>query len=619
MPSDRIVLRDIVFIIIALALAQSGAAAVKGKARAVKKAKPKAVQVQPKEALEALYPLDGLGDDSASLYIRAERLLALGRDQESIRAFGKAYWEHPSKQSGLLWQMASAYRRTGAYQTAIALYQKAIIAEPDLRDYGLACISLCFGKLDEDRKADQYRQRISDEIWVSAVLGKNGSAVPPAVVSYLPPTRPNPTIRQANRYLKKKKLEKARKLLSDFVRLYPRSPYRGEAAYTLARCLERQGKLEEACQAYLKVQEYQSASAWADDGLFRAGWCRYKLGDRALALATWDQVLHRSGGDKLDETLYWCGRVSSENGDSNRAFLYYSTSVQNYPYSFYGLKSRLVLDSCAWRQNSSDSPDLAGFLKSLGKSGKRESGPGIPPVSATAGRNGDLFDSAYRLARLGLLDHAAVLARLIEGRAAGSPLACYQLARVYHFCGMHAKAIYWGQKAVAQVPDSCRQELLGILYPRKYLDAINQNINGSGLDPALVLAVIRQESKFEALARSRAGARGLMQVMPKTGKHMARMSRQKGFDSKSLYHPEVSIAYGTKFLNSMVKMFDGSIIKALAAYNAGPGRVREWLKPLADKDDDDFLLQEIPVAETRKYVKIVMENYYIYRMLMEPL
>jgi soluble lytic murein transglycosylase len=144
-------------------------------------------------------------------------------------------------------------------------------------------------------------------------------------------------------------------------------------------------------------------------------------------------------------------------------------------------------------------------------------------------------------------------------------------------------------------------------------------VNGSKLDPALVLAVIRQESKFEALARSRAGARGLMQVMPKTGKHLARMSKEKKYESRWLYQPEVSIAYGTRFLNSMVKMFDGSMVKALAAYNAGPGRVREWLKPLSDKEDDDFLLQEIPVAETRKYVKIVMENYYIYKMLMAPL
>ncbi|MDP2806885.1 MAG: lytic transglycosylase domain-containing protein, partial [bacterium] len=200
-----------------------------------------------------------------------------------------------------------------------------------------------------------------------------------------------------------------------------------------------------------------------------------------------------------------------------------------------------------------------------------------------------------------------------------SPYSHYYLAKTYQLCGMPAKAIYWAQKAIVRLPDSLQISLLQMIYPQKYLSSITQSLTGSSLDPALVLAVIRQESKFEASARSRSGARGLMQVMPQTGKHMARMSKVKKFDTKTLYHPQVSIDYGTRFLSSMVKMFDGSLVKALAAYNAGPGRVREWMKPLKDKNDEDFLLQEIPLAETRNYVKVVMENYYIYKMLLDPL
>ncbi|MDO9027115.1 MAG: lytic transglycosylase domain-containing protein, partial [bacterium] len=219
----------------------------------------------------------------------------------------------------------------------------------------------------------------------------------------------------------------------------------------------------------------------------------------------------------------------------------------------------------------------------------------------------------------GFLEDAAAAARGLEPGSGQSSYSHYYLARTYQLCGMPAKAIYWAQKAIVRLPDSLQISLLQMIYPQKYLSSITQSLSGSKLDPALVLAVIRQESKFEASARSRSGARGLMQVMPKTGKHMARMSKVKKFDTKTLYHPQVSIDYGTRFLSSMVKMFDGSLVKALAAYNAGPGRVREWLKPMKDKDDEDFLLQEIPLAETRKYVKVVMENYYIYKMLLDPL
>jgi soluble lytic murein transglycosylase len=572
---------------------------------------------QPRQVLEDIYPLDGLGDDSLSLYARATCLLALGRENEADHALREASLRHPSAASGPIWQAATIHRRHGDLQTAIALYHKAIKTEPELRDYGLACISRCYHLLEEDQKESSFKSKIRDVIWLQALMDIPKTKTPPVATFYKPPTKPNPTIRQANRYIRKKKLEKAKKLLADFVRLYPNSPHRGEAAYTLARCLERQGKLDEAQQLYLKVQEYQPNSSWGDDGLFRAGWCQYKLGGKSGALEAWNQVLRRGSGDKLDEALYWCGRVSLECGDSGRSFLYYSTCAQSHPYSYFGLKSKLALDSSLWMAADSNSCGLSDFLENLVKKAGRK--PGSAERDLAPAANHQLFTAAFRLADLGILDDAASLARRLEGIAGNDPLAQYHLSRTYHLCGMHAKAIYWGQKAIPLVAESHRRSLLDILYPRKYLETINHNVNGSKLDPALVLAVIRQESKFEALARSRAGARGLMQVMPKTGKHLARMSKEKKYESRWLYQPEVSIAYGTRFLNSMVKMFDGSMVKALAAYNAGPGRVREWLKPLSDKEDDDFLLQEIPVAETRKYVKIVMENYYIYKMLMAPL
>ncbi len=569
------------------------------------------------EPEQALMLLDSLGLDSAAFYAKSGLLISLKQYPQALKTLNRAVTLWPSNDSDVPWQRAYLYQKAGAYQTAQALYAQAARADASLKDYALLGFSRCYSGMEEDKKAEGFNLAIKElSNWVSYIKSGQTSAKKPAFTAP-PPPRSSTAITSANRLIRKKRFSKAQKLLTDFIRLYPNSPNRGEAAYTLARSYERQGKTELAMEAYQRTAEYQPSSVWADDAAFRYGWCHYKTGHKTAALEQWNTLLRRySTGDRLDETLYWCGRVSGELGDSAKAFLYYLTAAKSYRYSYYGLKAQNVLASRTWSEMTADSLDLPSLLKGLMKNKRGSDDQLLAEEDDPSARQCRL---AFRLARMGFLEDAAAAARGLEPGSGQSSYSHYYLARTYQLCGMPAKAIYWAQKAIVRLPDSLQISLLQMIYPQKYLSSITQSLNGSKLDPALVLAVIRQESKFEASARSRSGARGLMQVMPKTGKHMARMSKVKKFDTKTLYHPQVSIDYGTRFLSSMVKMFDGSLVKALAAYNAGPGRVREWLKPMKDKDDEDFLLQEIPLAETRKYVKVVMENYYIYKMLLEPL
>lgn len=569
------------------------------------------------ETEEALQLLDSLGSDSAAFYAKAGMLIALKQYPQALKLLNRAVTLWPSADPDIRWQRAYLYQKTGAYQTAEVLYSRAARADTLLKDYALLGFSRCYSGMEEDGRAEELKREIKAlNNWVSNIVsgpapaGKTRFTAPP-------PPRSSTAITAANRLIRKKRFSKAQKILSDFIRIYPLSPNRGEAAYTLARSYERQGKTELALETYRKTAEYQPSTIWADDAAFRAGWCHYKSGRRTAALEQWNMLLRRySTGDRLDETLYWCGRVTGELGDSTKSFLYYLTAARNYRYSYYGLKAQNLLSSRSWSEMAVDSFNLPSFLKGSLKNKKGSEDLLLTEENDPSARQCRLV---LRLAQMGFLEDAAAAARGLEAGSGQSPYSHYYLARTYHLCGMPAKAIYWAQKAIVPLPDSLQISLLEMIYPQKYLSSITQSLIGSKLDPALVLAVIRQESKFEASARSRSGARGLMQVMPKTGKHMARMSKVKKFDAKTLYHPQVSIDYGTRFLGSMVKMFDGSLVKALAAYNAGPGRVRQWMKPLKDKDDEDFLLQEIPLAETRKYVKVVMENYYIYKMLLEPL
>ncbi|MBI5805635.1 transglycosylase SLT domain-containing protein [candidate division TA06 bacterium] len=569
------------------------------------------------EPEQALMLLDSLGLDSLAFYAKSGLLISLKQYPQALKTLNRAVTLWPSNDPDVRWQRAYLYQKAGAFQTAEALYNQAARADTSLKDYALLGFSRCYSGMEEDKKAEGFKLAIKElGNWVSYIQSGQTSAKKPAFTAP-PPPRSSTAITSANRLIRKKRFSKAQKLLSDFIRLYPQSPNRGEAAYTLARSYERQGKTELAMETYQRTAEYQPSSVWADDAAFRYGWCQYKTGHKGVALEQWNILLRRySTGDRLDETLYWCGRVSGELGDSAKAFLYYLTAAKSYRYSYYGLKAQNILSYRSWSEMPADSFDLPSLLKGLIRNKKENGGPMPAEEDDPSARQCRL---AFRLAQMGFLEDAAAAARGLEPGSGQSPYSHYYLARTYQLCGMPAKAIYWAQKAIVKLPDSLQISLLQMIYPQKYLSSITQSLNGSKLDPALVLAVIRQESKFEASARSRSGARGLMQVMPKTGKHMARMSKIKKFDSRTLYHPDVSIDYGTRFLSSMVKMFDGSLVKALAAYNAGPGRVREWLKPMKDKDDEDFLLQEIPLAETRKYVKVVMENYYIYKQLLEPL
>ena len=137
----------------------------------------------------------------------------------------------------------------------------------------------------------------------------------------------------------------------------------------------------------------------------------------------------------------------------------------------------------------------------------------------------------------------------------------------------------------------------------------------SGLDPYLVLSVARQESTFRASVSSSAGARGVMQLMPSTATWLASKDPLVPAECASnLEDPASSLRLGACYLARMLRENDGNVVRALAAYNAGPGNVRKWLRSQGHQDTEQFV-ETIPYGETRHYVKRVLGNYAAYRSL----
>jgi soluble lytic murein transglycosylase len=149
-----------------------------------------------------------------------------------------------------------------------------------------------------------------------------------------------------------------------------------------------------------------------------------------------------------------------------------------------------------------------------------------------------------------------------------------------------------------------------IFYPYPYREIIEKYSAEYGVDPLLVIAVIRAESKFLPQSKSHKGAQGLMQLMPNTAKFIAESIGDKEFKETDLVEPEKNIQYGTWYLASLQKEFK-SITLVLAAYNGGRGHVNEWIKT-AQLDLTNLRVDDIPFEETREYVQRVLQYYTKY-------
>ncbi len=152
-----------------------------------------------------------------------------------------------------------------------------------------------------------------------------------------------------------------------------------------------------------------------------------------------------------------------------------------------------------------------------------------------------------------------------------------------------------------------------LAYPIPFATLIEEEAIKRGLDPRLIAAVIRQESRFETGAISTAAAQGLMQIIPATADWIALQLGWPGFKPAQIYRPYVNVAFGVFYLQQQALAFDGSLFAALAAYNAGPGNAAVWRK-LAPADDD-LMAALIDIGETRIYVQTVWVQYMTYRRL----
>jgi soluble lytic murein transglycosylase len=151
-----------------------------------------------------------------------------------------------------------------------------------------------------------------------------------------------------------------------------------------------------------------------------------------------------------------------------------------------------------------------------------------------------------------------------------------------------------------------------IALPLRHEDIIRQQANDKALDPSLIAGVIYVESRFRDQT-SVAGAKGLMQILPTTADYIARKSGGTRFEQGDLASPQINIAYGSWYLRYLLQHYHGNELLALAAYNAGEGKVDEWYRDASARGEDFEAATHIPFPETRDYVARVLDVRERYR------
>jgi soluble lytic murein transglycosylase len=232
--------------------------------------------------------------------------------------------------------------------------------------------------------------------------------------------------------------------------------------------------------------------------------------------------------------------------------------------------------------------------------------------SETAFRRADVF--------LALNLRSAALSELstLAGSVGHDPRALDILVEYCESVGLHKRAILLAERILALSPAERLSDaptyLQKRICPTHFSEIIERECSARSIDPNIEYSLIRQESLFEPEAVSWVGARGLSQIMPSTGRWVARRLGHRGFRNSHLFDPSINIRFGTEYLSVQLDKFDGDIVRALAAYNGGPEASERWWGFGGELDSDVFV-EDIGYSQTLDYVRRVVRYSETYREL----
>ncbi len=357
-------------------------------------------------------------------------------------------------------------------------------------------------------------------------------------------------------------------------------------------------RFEEALDELLELRDLVPTDTTGAGYLWKEGWSEYTQRNLSGAIGYWSELEGLYPESRYARSgRYWAARAHAQLGNEDRARSLYREVAASDTTDFYSLHALSRLGSGVEPASSSSSEPTATWPRD--------------PLLSRARWLTDLALDELALMELEALEpesdarasralKAIILARLGQRRD-----SIHALSAVFPALGGPHQA---------SIPLDARQ----MYYPLDYQDLVSRHAEAHQLRTPLVLAMIRQESAFDPAARSWAGARGLMQLMPATGRELARRIGAR-YSTARLSDPDFSIQLGTTYFRQVLEMFEGNEVLALAGYNGGPYRIKRLWRRSGSNAELDYFVEGLTLPETKNYVKRILLFADSYRQLYDGL
>ncbi|MBS1809004.1 MAG: transglycosylase SLT domain-containing protein [Acidobacteria bacterium] len=557
-------------------------------------------------------------NDGTALKFKAEALEKMGKTEEAAAAWRKIYFEAPqapeaSEVSNKLTALGAAPAITGATAQMMRarsdkLYQNNlwVIAGQSydqlVRLFPLAADPEAYlrGGISY-YKAKSYQQALNLLINVrSRSIKDQTDAIYYRGLSYK-------ALRQEAQMFQ---------ALADLRRIAPNSPQLGNLLFQIGKGYET-SQPTTAQTYYEQLFREAPRAESADEAHFWRAWRAHEAKDYATSARLLIEHVAEYGDvtDNRGKAAFWGARDAERAGDRARALTMYKALLPRYGAGWYGYNSERHIEEIKRTGVKEMAPEADAVLSRA--VAKLQVNP--PVVETMNPADEERLTKARSLVLINLAQAALSELESARNRAANSPRINLQIAQIYRARNENVSAVNvlkraypdYGQALVSEMP----RDAWDVFYPLGWWSTIKEEAKRNNIDPYMIVGLIRQETIFNPTAVSRANAIGLMQLLPSTGRSVAKRYSLGGgaISSADLFNPILNIQLGTAYVAEQIRQF-GRFEYVAAAYNGGPSRVSRWLVELPAGDIEEWV-DAIPLSETRAYVQGVYRNARQYKRL----
>ena len=401
-------------------------------------------------------------------------------------------------------------------------------------------------------------------------------------------------------------IEKYNKIITQ----YPESSYARESYLRLAECYFQLNEPEKGIFQWKQVTEKYPDSSQTMNALWNLGRYYTKNNNNSEALEAYRLLSERFSKSSLgDDALYWRGKTLQKMGLEEEARVIYEKLLREYPLSYYTERITKQRDDLNFVGliSTSEKEDFTNLEEFLLKYAKIEGEGQLSLLKA------ELFEE------ISFYKESIIELKETLNYYPGNIFLLFKLSDVYkknldYYNSLNYTEIIFNYLMDNRQLDDLPFELWESLYPIFFEDIIREYTQKYEIDSLLVMAMIREESRFNSWDESVAGARGLMQIIFSTAEWIAQKINIIDFNDEMLFSPKVNINLGCWYIHYLKEKFSNDYILMISGYNAGPGITDKWLERYDQSDLDNFV-ENIPYAETREHIKKVMKSYQMYKKL----